>query len=101
VLSAFVNNTPVVAMFTGLVESLSKRYSIRLASILIPISDASILGGMCTLIGASTNLVVDGLIKAQGLAGFTLFELAYLGVPIAMVGLLYLKFIALLFVVKP
>jgi len=94
VLSAFVNNTPVVAMFTGLVQSLSKRYSIRLSSILIPISYASILGGLCTLIGTSTNLVVDGLIKAQGLAGFTLFELAYLGVPIALVGLLYLKFIA-------
>jgi len=94
VLSAIVNNTPVVAMFTTLVQGVSKRYSIRLSSILIPISYASILGGLCTLIGTSTNLVVDGLVKAQGLPGFTLFELAYLGIPIAIVGLLYLKFIA-------
>ncbi len=94
VLSAFVNNTPVVAMFTTLMQGVSKRYSIRLSSILIPISYASIFGGLCTLIGTSTNLVVDGLVKAEGLAGFTLFELAYLGVPIAIVGLLYLKFIA-------
>ena len=94
-LSAFVNNTPVVAMFTTLVQGISKRYSIRLSSILIPISYASICGGLCTLIGSSTNLVVDSLVKAQGLPGFTLFELAYLGVPIAFVGLLYLKFIAL------
>jgi len=94
VLSAFVNNTPIVAMFTNLVQGISKRYSIRLSSILIPISYASILGGLCTLIGTSTNLVVDGLVKAQGLPGFTLFELAYLGVPIAIVGLLYLKFVA-------
>jgi len=94
VLSAFVNNTPIVAMFTNLVQGISKRYSIRLSSILIPISYASIFGGMCTLIGTSTNLVVDGLVKAQGLPGFTLFELAYLGVPIAIVGLLYLKFVA-------
>jgi di/tricarboxylate transporter len=94
VLSAFVNNTPVVAMFTTLMQGVSKRYGIRLSSILIPISYASIFGGLCTLIGTSTNLVVDGLVKAQGLAGFSLFELAYLGVPIAIVGLLYLKFIA-------
>ena len=94
VLSAFVNNTPVVAMFTTLMQSISKRYTIQLSSILIPISYASIFGGLCTLIGTSTNLVVDGLVKAEGLAGFSLFELAYLGVPIAIVGLLYLKFIA-------
>lgn len=94
VLSAFVNNTPVVAMLTTLMQGISKRYGIRLSSILIPISYASILGGLCTLIGTSTNLVVDGLVKAQGLPGFTLFELAYLGIPIAIVGLLYLKFIA-------
>jgi di/tricarboxylate transporter len=94
VLSAFVNNTPVVATFTHVVQGLSKRYSIRLSQVLIPISYASILGGMCTLIGTSTNLVVDGLVQAQGYAGFGLFELAQVGLPIAVVGLLYLKFIA-------
>jgi len=94
VLSAFVNNTPVVATFTHVVQGLSKRYSIRLSQVLIPISYASIFGGMCTLIGTSTNLVVDGLVQEQGYVGFGLFELAQVGVPIAIVGLLYLKFIA-------
>jgi di/tricarboxylate transporter len=94
VLSGFVNNTPVVATFTHVVQGLSKRYPIRLSEVLIPISYASIFGGMCTLIGTSTNLVVDGLVQEQGYEGFGLFELAQVGVPIAVVGLLYLKFIA-------
>lgn len=94
VLSAFVNNTPIVATFTHVVQGLSKRHSIRLSEVLIPISYASIFGGMCTLIGTSTNLVVDGLVQKQGYKGFGLFELAQVGVPIAIVGLLYLKFIA-------
>lgn len=94
ILSGFVNNTPVVATFTNVAQGLSKRYSIRLSEVLIPISYASILGGMCTLIGTSTNLVVDGLVQSQGYGGFSLFELAYVGVPIALVGLVYLKLIA-------
>ena len=94
VLSAFVNNTPIVATFTHVVQGLSKRYPIRLSQVLIPISYASIFGGMCTLIGTSTNLVVDGLVQSQGYAGFALFDLAQVGVPIAIMGLLYLKFIA-------
>ncbi len=93
-LSAFLNNTPVVAMFTTLVQALSKRHLIQISNILIPISYASILGGLCTLIGSSTNLVIDGMVKAQGLPGFSLFELSYLGGPIAVTGLIYLKFIA-------
>jgi di/tricarboxylate transporter len=94
ILSGFVNNTPVVATFTKVAQGLSKRYSIRLSEVLIPISYASILGGMCTLIGTSTNLVVDGLVQSQGYSGFSLFELAYVGIPIALVGLVYLKLIA-------
>ena len=94
VLSAFVNNTPIVVAFTHVVQGLSKRYPIRLSQVLIPISYASIFGGMCTLIGTSTNLVVDGLVQSQGYAGFGLFDLAQVGVPIAIMGLLYLKFIA-------
>jgi di/tricarboxylate transporter len=89
ILSGFVNNTPVVATFTNVAQGLSKRYDIRLSEVLIPISYASILGGMCTLIGTSTNLVVDGLVQMQGYSGFSLFELAYVGIPIALVGLVY------------
>ncbi len=94
ILSSLVNNTPVVATFTSVVQGLSKRFPIRLSQVLIPISYASILGGMCTLIGTSTNLVVDGLVQSQGYNGFSLFELAYVGIPIAVVGLIYLKFLA-------
>ncbi|WP_430459473.1 SLC13 family permease [Thalassolituus sp. LLYu03] len=94
VLSAFVNNTPIVAMFTTLAQGLSKRFSLRLSGILIPVSYASILGGLCTLIGTSTNLVVDGLIQQQGLEGFSLFEIAWVGLPIAVVGFFYMKLAA-------
>ncbi len=90
ILSAVVNNTPVVAMFTTLLQSQSKRFSIRLSSILIPVSYASILGGTCTLIGTSTNLVVDGMLQQSGYAGFGLFEIAWVGVPVAVLGLIYI-----------
>ncbi|MCP5325078.1 MAG: SLC13 family permease [Oceanospirillaceae bacterium] len=93
-LSAFVNNTPIVAMFTTLAQGLSKRFSLRLSGLLIPVSYASILGGLCTLIGTSTNLVVDGLIQQQGMEGFSLFEIAWVGLPIALVGFVYMKFAA-------
>ncbi|MDO6681320.1 SLC13 family permease [Oceanobacter sp. 5_MG-2023] len=89
-LSAVVNNTPVVAMFTTLLQSQSKRFSIQLSSILIPVSYASILGGTCTLIGTSTNLVVDGMLQQGGYTGFGLFEIAWVGVPIAILGLIYI-----------
>ncbi|MDP2548540.1 MULTISPECIES: SLC13 family permease [unclassified Oceanobacter] len=89
-LSAVVNNTPVVAMFTTLLQSQSKRFSIQLSSILIPVSYASILGGTCTLIGTSTNLVVDGMLRQGGYTGFGLFEIAWVGIPIAILGLIYI-----------
>ncbi|WP_246624875.1 SLC13 family permease [Oceanobacter mangrovi] len=89
-LSAVVNNTPVVAMFVTLLQSQAKRFNLRLSSILLPVSYASILGGTCTLIGTSTNLVVDGMLQQSGLEGFGLFELAWVGVPLAVVGLLYM-----------
>lgn len=94
VLSAVMNNTPVVAMFTGLLQSISKRFKLHLSSILLPLSYASILGGLCTLIGTSTNLVVDGQLRSLGLEGFNLLDMAYVGVPVALVGLIYLIFIA-------
>ena len=93
-LSAVMNNTPVVAMFTGLLQSIAKRFQLHLSSILLPLSYASILGGLCTLIGTSTNLVVDGQVKSLGLTGFDLLDMAYVGVPVALVGLFYLMVIA-------
>lgn len=90
-LSAVVNNTPVVAMFTSLLQIQSKRFPIKLSRVLMPVSYASILGGLCTLIGTSTNLVVDGLVQQQGLKGFELFELAWVGIPVVLVGWLYIS----------
>ncbi|MCF7983383.1 MAG: SLC13 family permease [Thiohalocapsa sp.] len=92
-LSAFLNNTPVVAIFIPAVLDWAKRYRLSLSRLLIPLSYASIAGGTCTLIGTSTNLVVDGLYSARtGEAGFALFDLAWIGVPIvaAVIGFMLL-----------
>lgn len=90
-LSAFINNTPVVAMFLPVVDDLCKRSGLPPSRLFIPLSYATILGGTCTLIGTSTNLVVDGLVKSQThLPGLALFDLAWVGVPAAVMGLIYI-----------
>ena len=93
-ISAFVNNTPVVAMAMPAVGSWSRRTRISPSKLLIPTSFASILGGVCTLIGTSTNLVSDGLLRSHGLVGLGFFELARIGLPAALIGLVYLVFVA-------
>ncbi len=90
VTSAFINNTPVVAMFTSAVQDWCKRSEFKPSHFLLPLSYASILGGTCSLIGTSTNLVVDSLMRQAGFSGFTLFELASVGIPITIAGCLYL-----------
>lgn len=92
--SAFVSNTPIVAMAVPTVNSWAQRNRISPSKFLIPVSYASILGGMCTLIGTSTNLVSDGLLRDYGLAGFGFFELAAVGVPCAVVGIAYLVLVS-------
>lgn len=92
--SAFVNNTPVVAMAMPAVGSWSRRTRVSPSKLLIPASYASILGGVCTLIGTSTNLVSDGLLRSHGLTGLGFFELARIGLPAAGIGLLYLIFVS-------
>lgn len=89
-ISIFVNNTPVVAMFTSAVQDWCKRSKFKPSHFLLPLSYASILGGTCSLIGTSTNLVIDGLMRQSGLPGFNLFELSAVGIPITLVGCLYL-----------
>ena len=91
-LSAFLNNTPLVAMFIPVINDWCKRQGISPSKLMMPLSYAAILGGTCTLIGTSTNLVVAGLwvehFKDLPAIGF--FEVAWIGVPCAFVGLLYL-----------
>ena len=84
-LSAFLNNTPVVAIFIPAVQDWARRHRLTLSHLLIPLSYASIAGGTCTLIGTSTNLVVDGLLKNETAGpGFALFDLIWIGLPVTL-----------------
>ena len=89
-LSAFLNNTAVVAMLVSVVCDWCRKQRIPPSRLLIPLSYLSILGGMCTLIGTSTNLVVSGLMGEENLEQLSLFELAWVGVPSALIGSAYL-----------
>ncbi len=89
-LSAFVNNTPVVVVFLPVILGLARKMSLAPSKLLIPLSYAAILGGTCTLVGTSTNLIVNGIAVSHGEASFSLFELAWLGVPTACLGAIYL-----------
>jgi di/tricarboxylate transporter len=89
-LSAFLNNAPIVAMMTPTVIDWSRRNGLSPSRLLIPLSYASILGSIITIIGTSTNLTVAGLIIDAGMRPMTFFELAPVGLPICAVGLLYL-----------
>ncbi len=86
ILSAFMNNTAVVAMFIPAVQDWAQRLNISASKLLLPLSYAAILGGTCTLIGTSTNLVVDGLLQSRLGIHLGLFELAWVGVPLLLVG---------------
>ena len=92
--SAFVSNTPITAMAVPVVSTWAQRNRISPSKLLIPVSYASILGGVCTLIGTSTNLVSDGLLRDYGLAGLGFFELAAIGVPLTVVGVAYLVLVS-------
>ena len=90
-LSAFLNNTPVAAIFIPAVEDWAKRHRLELSRLMIPLSYASIAGGACTLIGTSTNLVVNGLYTSRTDApGFGLFEPAWIGLPVVVTVFVYL-----------
>ena len=88
--SAFLNNTPIVAMVAPSVLSWAQRTRRSPSKFLMPVSFASILGGLLTLIGTSTNLVVSGLLEASGAAPLGLFEIGLVGLPVAGAGLVFL-----------
>ena len=90
-LSGFVNNTPLVVMMMPYVNDWAKKLRMSPSRLMMPMSFAAILGGMCTLIGTSTNLIVDGWTRAHpDAAGFNMFDLAWVGVPAAVLGIAYI-----------
>lgn len=92
-LSAFLNNTPIVATLMPYVYEWGKKKGIPPSKLMIPLSYAAILGGTTTLIGTSTNLLVNGLAVEEGLKPLKLFDFSYVGVPAVILGSLYIVFI--------
>jgi di/tricarboxylate transporter len=93
IISAFINNTPVVAVFIPVVLQIAKDTGYSATKMLIPISFASIFGGTCTLIGTSTNIVVSGLAEKGGLKALGMFDFTPLGLVFLLIGSLYTIFI--------
>ncbi|MEO7299020.1 MAG: SLC13 family permease [Verrucomicrobiota bacterium] len=90
VISAFVNNTPVVVVFMPIMISLAAARGLKPSKLLMPLSFASILGGTCTLIGTSTNILVSSAAHQMGQPPLGMFEFTKLGVPLTVVGLVYM-----------
>ena len=89
-ISAFLNNTPVVVIFAPIIKRWAKSVNLPATKFLIPLSYMTILGGLCTLIGTSTNLVVHGMMIEAGFEGLGMFDLIWIGLPITIVGALYI-----------
>lgn len=88
-LSAFLNNTPIVAMFLPVIDDLSRKRGFSQSQLYLPLAYAATFGGMCTLIGTSTNLIINDEIAKSGLPQLGMFELAWVGLPCALCGLAY------------
>lgn len=94
VISAFVNNTPVVMVFLPAVLALSRTLEVPASKMLIPLSYASIFGGACTLVGTSTNILASSILTERGAEPIGMFELGRVGLPLLLVGCLYLTLFA-------
>lgn len=92
-ISTVLNNTPVVAMLGPTVRRWARQHGVAPKRLLIPVSYAAILGGVCTLIGTSTNLVVAGMMRDVGMPGLGMFESTGIGLPCAIVGITFMTFV--------
>jgi len=89
-MSAFLNNTPVVAIFIPAINEWAKRYRLSVSKLMLPLSYAAIAGGTCTLIGTSTNLVINGLVIAETAhPRLGIFDLAWVGIPVSVTVFIY------------
>jgi di/tricarboxylate transporter len=89
-LSSFMNNTPIVIMFMAHLREWCQNHNISPSKFLIPLSYASIFGGMITLIGTSTNLVIHGLMIEHQMTGYSMFELAPIALPLSVIAIFYM-----------
>ncbi|MFI3305046.1 MAG: SLC13 family permease [Rikenellaceae bacterium] len=89
-ISTVLNNTAVVIIFAPMIKRWADKIGVPATKFLIPLSYATIFGGVCTLVGTSTNMVVNGMMIEAGYRGFSMFEIGKVGVVIAVVGIIYL-----------
>jgi di/tricarboxylate transporter len=95
IISAFINNTPVVAVFLPLMTQVARAIKISASKLLLPLSYASIFGGITTLIGSSSNIVVSSVAARNGELPFTMFEFTHLAVIFFIIGIIYIVFIGI------
>jgi di/tricarboxylate transporter len=94
-ISAFVNNTPLVAVFIPVMLKVASDTKISPSKLMMPLSFATILGGTCTLLGTSTNIVVSGIVEKSGLEPFSMFLFTPLGVCYAVIGIIFLTIVGM------
>lgn len=88
-MSAFLNNTPIVAMFMPVCNDLCKKANISPSKLFMPMAYAATLGGVCTMIGTSTNLVVNAALVTSGRPAFQMWDISWVGIPCALTGVAY------------
>ncbi|MBX2797267.1 MAG: SLC13 family permease [Myxococcales bacterium] len=93
VLSAFLNNTPIVAMFIPMVRSHARQIGLNPSKLLLPLAWAAMFGGTCTMVGTSANLVVGGMLAKAGAVELSVLEIGLVGVPTTLVGITYLALV--------